>query len=664
VGNSNKLVGKAIFMSEHNGVLPTSKLIFPSVESLRDIHRRSLTDPEGFWRKIADELFWFEKTGPIFEETKDPPYGRWFTSWKTNLSYNCLDRHVRGASRHKVAYYWEAENGERRVITYYDLYREVNRFASALKSLGVGKGDTVTIYLPMIPELPISMLACARLGAIHSVIFAGFTSQSIVERVNDSQSKVVITSDGGFRRGRVIDLKSVVDVALEHTPSVQNVVVVKRAGNSVVMAQNRDHWYHDLISKAESHIEPVALEGVHPSYILYTSGTTGKPKGVTHSTAGYMLWCYFTQKVVFDVREDDVYWCAADIGWVTGHSYIVYGPLLSGVTSLMYEGAPDYPQPDRWWSLIEKYGVTILYTSPTAIRMHMKFGEEWAKKHDLSSLRLLGTVGEPINPEAWLWYYKNIGGQRCPIVDTWWQTETGGILITPQPGLHSIPLKPGSATLPLPGVDADVFNEEGRPAKAGEKGYIVIKKPWPGEFMTLWRDPEKFRNVYFTRFPGVYYPADYAMKDEDGYFWLLGRADEVLKVAGHRIGTIELEDVLISHPAVAESAVIGKPDPVKMQVPVAFVTLRPGYKPSEELKQELLNHVKRSFGAIAVPENIFFVEKLPKTRSAKIMRRIIGAVVQGKPVGDVTTLEDETSVEEAKRAYEEFRAQLKQAQTK
>ena len=644
-------------------ILPTTTMFFPenrpNLPKLEEIHRESMEKPDSFWRTAADELFWYEKDGPAFDEMAQPPYGRWFPRWKSNITYNSLDRHINSAKKNKVAFYWEGENGDKRTLTFNDLYEEVNKFASALKKLGVKKGDRITIYLPMIPELPISMLACLRLGAIHSVIFAGFTAQSVANRIADSKSKLVITADGSLRKGKTLDLKPIVDEALKQVTGVEKVVVVKRAKTQVNMERGRDLWYHELLSTGDKYVAPEPVEGIHPSFILYTSGTTGKPKGTTHSNGGYMTWAYYTQKAVFDVNDSDIYWCTADIGWITGHTYIVYGPLLRGVTSLMYEGAPDYPQPDRWWDLVEKYKVTIIYTSPTAIRMHMKFGEQWAQKHNLSSLRLLGSVGEPINPEAWIWYFKNIGHERTPIVDTWWQTETGGILISPQPGIVPIPLKPGSATLPIAGVDADVFSDNGSPAKAGEKGYIVIKRPWPGQFMTLWNDPEKFKQVYFTRFPGIYYPGDYAMRDNDGYFWLLGRADEVLKVAGHRIGTIELEDSLISHPAVAESAVIGKSDPVKMEVPVAFVVLRPGFAPSPELRKELSNHIRTTIGPIAVPETIYFVTKLPKTRSAKIMRRVMKAVVENRPIGDVTTLEDETSVEEMKGAYSGLQEEMK-----
>jgi acetyl-CoA synthetase len=643
-------------------ILPTTEVYFPqnraNIAVVREIHEKSLQDPESFWRKVADDLFWYDKKGPAFEAVDQPPYARWFPTWKTNISYNALDRNVAGPRKNKVALYWEGENGEKRKFTYNELYEEVNKFASGLKKLGVKKGDRVTIYLPMIPELPISMLACVRLGAIHSVIFAGFTASSVANRINDSQSKILITADGSFRKGKTIELKAIVDEAIKETKSIEKVIVVSRTKNQITMSPGRDFWYHDLVASGEKFVEPEKIDGSTPSFILYTSGTTGKPKGTTHSTGGYMTWAYYTQKAVFNVKDDDIYWCTADIGWITGHTYIVYGPLMAGVTSLMYEGTPDFPQPDRWWDLIERYKVTIIYTSPTAIRMHMKFGEQWALKHNLTSLRLLGTVGEPINPEAWRWYFKYIGHEKIQIVDTWWQTETGGILISPQPGIAPIPLKPGSATFPMAGVDADVFGESGSPTKAGEKGYVVIKRPWPGQFMTLWNDAEKFKQVYFTRFPGIYYPGDYAVRDDDSYFWLLGRADEVLKVAGHRIGTVELEDSLIQHPAVAESAVIGKSDPVKMEVPVAFVVLKQGYDPTSELRKQLSDHVRKTIGPIAVPETIYFVSKLPKTRSAKIMRRVVRAVVEGKPLGDVTTIEDETSVEEMKHAYGELQAEI------
>jgi len=643
-------------------------MIFPEtkagLKTLIEVHKESLKDPDSFWGKIANDLFWYKKNPQVFETLDQPPYGRWFSKWKSNMCYNALDRHMSGPRKNKIAYYWEGENGERRKFTYNDLYVEVNKFASALKKLGVKKGDRITIYLPMIPELPISMLAAVRLGAIHTVIFAGFTASAVANRANDSQSKIVITADGSFRRGKTIQLKPIVDEAIKQAPGIEKVIVVKRANNEITMNSGRDFWYHELIASAEKFVEPEQLEGTHPAFILYTSGTTGKPKGTTHSTGGYMTYAYYTQKAVFDVKENDVYWCTADIGWITGHTYIVYGPLVAGVTSVMYEGTPDYPAADRWWKLVEDYKVTIIYTSPTAIRMHMKFGEQWAQKHNLTSLRLLGTVGEPINPEAWYWYFKNIGREKTQIVDTWWQTETGGILISPQPGVVKIPLKAGSATLPIAGVEPDVFDETGQPVKAGERGYLVIRRPWPGQMMTLWNDAEKLKQVYYSRFPGIYYAGDYAMKDDDGYFWLLGRADEVLKVAGHRLGTIELEDALIFHPAVAESAVIGKSDPVKMEVPVAFIVLKPGHEPSEQLRKELSQHVRNTIGPIAVPDAIYFVSKLPKTRSAKIMRRVVRAVVEGKPIGDITTLEDDTSVSEMKNAYADLQAEISKGSSK
>ena len=621
-------------------IIPTNKYL--------EFYKRSLEDGEKFWSEVASELVWFRTWDKVLEW--DPPFAKWFVGGRLNASYNTVDRHVKGWRKNKAAIIWEGEPGDRRVLTYADLYREVNRFASVLLKLGVKTGDRVAIYMPMVPELPIAMLAAARIGATFTVVFSGFSSSALADRIRDSEAKVLITADGGYRRGRVIQLKEIADEALKNCPTIEHVVVYRRVGREIPMKEGRDHWWHELMKDAERYVEPVSLESTHPLYILYTSGTTGKPKGVVHSTGGYLVYVYATQRWVFDVRDDDVYWCTADIGWVTGHSYIVFGPLTNGVTSVMYEGAPDYPAPDRWWEIVERYGVTILYTTPTAIRALMKFGEEYPRRHDLSTLRLLGTVGEPINPAAWHWYYNVIGGGRCPIVDTWWQTETGGILISPAPNIGLVPLKPGSATYPLPGIEADVVDEQGKPAKLGEKGYLVIKRPWPGMLMTLYKDPERYKQVYWSRFPGIYYPGDYAMRDKDGYFWLLGRADEVLKVAGHRLGTIEIEDALISHPAVAEAAVAGRPDPVKGEAIIAFVTLKQGHKPSEELTKELREHVRRVIGPIATPEEIHFVSMLPKTRSGKIMRRVIKAVATGAEIGDVTTLEDEASVEEVKEA--------------
>ncbi|MCI4365719.1 MAG: acetate--CoA ligase [Thermoplasmata archaeon] len=638
--------------------LPTMSHISPGIERVLEINRRALADPDEFWGKVASELYFAQRVGPAFERMDDPPFGRWFPRWKTNLSYNCLDRWIGTDLQHKVALHWEGEPGDRRTFTYLQLWKEVNRFASVLQDLGVGEGDRVTIYLPMIPEAIIAMLATVRLGAVHSVVFGGFATQALADRINDSKSKVLVTADGGWRRGKIVDLKGLVDPALLQTPTIERVVVVKRTGQPVEMDADRDRWYHEVAPTKETKVAPVMVEGPHPSFLLYTSGTTGRPKGACHSTAGYMVWLYYTTQAVFDLSPKDLFWCTADIGWVTGHSYITYGPALRGGTMLMYEGAPDFPSPDRWWELIERYGVSILYTSPTAIRGFMRRGDEGPKRHDLSSLRILGSVGEPINPEAWRWYYEHIGARRCPIVDTWWQTETGGIMIAPQLGLARYALKPGSATLPIAGVDAVVVDEQGRRVPPGERGFLTIQHPWPGEFTTLWGDPERFAQVYFSRFPGVYYAADFAMQDADGYFWLLGRADEVMKVAGHRISTTELEHILLLHPAVAESAVIGRSDAVKFEVPVACIILKPGVPPSSQLREELLLHVRTNMGPIAVPGQIYFVEKLPKTRSAKIMRRLIRDVVEERPLGDVTTLEDETSVEEAKRAYLELKSEL------
>ncbi len=646
---------------EERSVLPTDKSISFGVKRIESMREMSFENPEGFWTGIAEELFWFEKKGRIFSKAEEPPYGSWFENWKTNLCYNAVDRWAHSPRRNKVAFFWEGEPGDRRVITYAELHSDVNRMASALSELGVRAGDRITLYMPMIPELIISMLATVRLGAIHSVVFGGFTSQSLSDRINDSGSKLLITADGGWRRGKIIELKKIADEALGNSSPVEKVIVVRRTGHGVTMDPHRDIWYHDTCSRQTKKTDIEAVPGPHPSYILYTSGTTGKPKGAVHSTGGYMLWSYYTFKSVFDISEEDVFWCTADIGWVTGHTYVVYGPLLNGATSLIYEGAPDFPEQDRWWSLVERYGVSILYTAPTAIRSFMKAGDSWPGKHDLSSLRLLGTVGEPINPEAWQWYYRTIGRGRCPVVDTWWQTETGGIMISAQPGNGETPLKPGSATVPLPGVDACVVDEKGVPVGAGEKGFLAIRRPWPGQFMTLWGDRERFESVYFSRFKGMYYAADYAMQDSDGYFWLLGRADEVLKIAGHRIGTIELEDTLIMHPAVAESAVIGRSDAIKGETAVAFVILKQGHAPTQELRKELSNHVRSHMGPIAVPSSLYFVDRLPKTRSGKIMRRVIRAVVEEKSIGDVSTLEDSASVDEANRAYIELKEQIERA---
>jgi len=534
------------------------------------------------------------------------------------------------------------------------VWREVNRFANVLKGLGVNRGDRVTIYMPMIPELPIAMLACARIGAIHSVIFGGFSAKAIQDRAEDSHSEVLVTADGGYRRGTVVPLKKTVDAAIEDLPFVRHVVVCQRTKEPVSMKEGRDLWWHTAIADVDDFCEPEPMDANDPLFILYTSGTTGRPKGVVHSTGGYLVGVATTHRLIFDLKEDDLYWCTADIGWVTGHSYIVYGPLANGATTFMYEGAPDWPKPDRFWELVESYGITILYTAPTAIRAFMRWGDEWPKKHDLSSLRLLGTVGEPINPEAWRWYHKTIGGGRCPIVDTWWQTETGMILITPMPGLTT--LKPGSATFPFPGVSAEVVDEKGDPIPVNKGGFLVISKPWPAMLMTLYKDPKRYQQVYWSQIPGKYFTGDGARIDEDGCFWLMGRIDDVINVAGHRIGTMEVESALVSHPKVAEAAVVGRPDPLKGQVLVAYVVLKGGEATSDSLRQELREHVRREIGAIAAPEEVYITDKLPKTRSGKIMRRVIRSLVSGQEIGDTTTLEDPGAVDEVRKWLAEVEA--------
>jgi acetyl-CoA synthetase len=645
-----RIIGGDEAMSELS--LPFESKYLP-LKKFYDVYRRSMEETEEFWAERARQLDWVRTWDKVLEW--EPPFARWFVGGRLNASYECVDRHVKTWRRSKVAIYWEGEPGDVRALSYARLFSEVNKCASVLKNCGVGKGDKVALYLPMIPELPVFMLACARIGAPHTVIFSGFSAQALADRVNDVQAKVLVTADGGFRRGKVLPLKNIVDEAMSMCPSVEKTIVVKRANAAVSMTPSRDLWLHDLLEKAEPFVEPEPVESNHPLYILYTSGTTGKPKGIVHGTGGYLVWNYSTYKWVFDIREESVYWCSADVGWVTGHSSIVYAPLAHGAAIVLYEGAPDYPTIERWWDIIEKYGVTIFYTSPTAIRMFMGHGEEIPKKHDLGSLELLGSVGEPINPEAWLWFYRHIGGERCPIVDTWWQTETGGIMISPAPGIECVPLKPGSATLPLPGVDADVVNEKGKPVPSGERGLLVIKKPWPGMLIGIYGNPERYKQSYWSRFPGVYYTGDYAVKDKDGYFWVLGRADEVLKVAGHRIGTAELEDAAVSHPQVAEAAVASKPHPVKGESIVIFVVLKEGVSSSPALKKDLAKHMRDMVGPIAAPDEVYFVTKLPKTRSGKIMRRILKAVATDADIGDLTTLEDETSVEEIIKTYHELK---------
>ncbi len=599
------------------------------------IYQRAAADPERFWAEQAERIDWDRKWDRVMEW--NPPWVQWFTGAKLNVAYNCLDRHVESDGGGKVAYYWEGEPGDDRVITYAELHAEVCRFANGLKSLGVRKGDRVAIYLGMIPELPVAMLACARLGAAHSVVFGGFSAEALKDRINDAEARVLITADGAYRRGQEVALKANAEEALKDCPTIEHVVTVKRTGSDHPFVEGRDVWYHDLVPSQSDECPPEPMDAEDILYILYTSGTTGKPKGIVHTTGGYLVGCATTHRYIFDIHADDVYWCAADIGWVTGHSYIVYGPLANHTTGVIYEGAPDWPDRDRLWSIVEKRRVNILYTAPTAIRSFMRWGPEFPQKHDLSSLRLLGTVGEPINPEAWVWYWKYIGTERCPIVDTWWQTETGHILITPLPGITS--LKPGSATRPFPGIEADVYDERGRSVPAGQGGYLVLTRPWPGMFRTIYKDPDRYVQTYFARYGDeVYLAGDGAKRDEAGYFWLLGRIDDVMNVAGHRISTYEVESALVDNPKVAEAAVVAKTDPVVGQAITAFVTLKGDQQPSDEVAAELREHVAKVIGKIARPHHIIFSDDLPKTRSGKIMRRLLRDVAEGRELGDVTTL--------------------------
>jgi acetyl-CoA synthetase len=614
-----------------------------------EMYRRAASDPESFWAEWARKLEWFEPWQRVLDW--DAPHAKWFVGGKLNASYNCLDRHLGGWRRNKAALIWEGEPGDVRTYTYWDLHREVSRFANVLTSLGVGKGDRVAIYLPMIPEAAIAMLACARIGAPHSVVFGGFSAESLRDRIIDAEARLLVTADGGYRRGRVVPLKEAADRALEETPSIDHVVVVRRGAGlhvPVHMKEGRDHWYDDLMEDALHDCPPEPVDAEDLLFILYTSGTTGKPKGVVHTTGGYMTHVTATTNLVFDLKEDDVYWCTADVGWVTGHSYIVYGPLSNGATVMMYEGAPDWPDRGRFWQLIEKYGITILYTAPTAIRAFMRWGTDWPAQYDMRTLRLLGTVGEPINPEAWMWYHEHIGGGRCPVVDTWWQTETGGIMITPLPGITET--KPGSATVAFPGIEAEVLTAEGSSAGAG---YLAIMKPWPGMLRTIWGDDERFRATYWARWDGIYFPGDGAKRDDDGYFWILGRVDDVLNVAGHRIGTMEVESALVDHKSVAEAAVVGRADELKGQAIAAFVTVKEGVATTELLKQELREHVAHKIGAIARPDDILFAADLPKTRSGKIMRRLLRDIAEGRALGDTTTLADPAVVAMLKSEYED-----------
>ena len=610
-----------------------------SLEEYERIYKESIEEPEKFWGRVARELYWFKPWHKVLEW--NVPWAKWFIGGQINLSYNCLDRHVQTWRKNKAALVWEGEPGEIRILTYQQLLREVEKFANVLKSLGVRKGDRVAIYMGMAPELPIAMLACARIGAPHTVVFGGFSSNALVDRIHDSQAVAVITQDGTYRRGSEVKLYPAVEEALKSCPSVKHVVVYKRTGSAINMHAGRDHWWHELMAAADDNCPAEPVDAEHPLYILYTSGTTGKPKGVVHTTGGYSVGTYLTTKWVFDLRDEDTYWCTADIGWVTGHSYIVYGPLQNGATSVMYEGAPNYPEPDRFWEIIDRHQVNIFYTAPTAIRTFIKWGEQWPRKHKLTSLRLLGTVGEPINPEAWMWYRDVIGHDRCPIVDTWWQTETGMMMITPIPG--AIATKPGSATRPFFGVAPEVVTIDGHPVPEGSGGFLIIRKPWPAMLRTVYGDPDRYVRQYWSQIPGAYFTGDGARRDKDGYYWVMGRVDDVINVSGHRLSTMEVESALVAHDKVAEAAVVGRPDDVKGQAISAFVTLEQGHTPSPELKEELRQWVAKEIGSLAKPDDIRFTDVLPKTRSGKIMRRLLRELASsGEVKGDVTTLEDLT----------------------
>ena len=638
-------------LTENRAFPPSDE--FRAQANVRDaaVYEEAARDPEGFWANFARELEWSTPWTRVLDW--NPPHAKWFVGGTINASVNCLDRHVRTARRNKAAIIWEGEPGDRRTLTYFDLHREVCQFANVLKSLGVARGDRVAIYLPLIPELAIAMLACARIGAVHSVVFGGFSAESLRDRSNDAQARLLITADGGFRRGGVVALKKVADEALAETPSIEHVVVVRRGQSDipVTMVEGRDHWYHELMAHAPSSCPPEPMDAEDMLYILYTSGTTGKPKGIVHTTGGYLVGTYATTKWVFDLKEDDVYWCTADIGWVTGHSYVVYGPLANGATVVMYEGAPDWPQKDRFWSIVARHGVTIFYTAPTAIRAFMRWGTEWPKQHDLSSLRLLGSVGEPINPEAWVWYHLHIGGERCPVVDTWWQTETGAIMITPLPGITAT--KPGSATRPFPGISAEVLTDKAERVSVGG-GVLALTRPWPSMLRGIYGDPDRYARQYWSRWTSdLYFTGDGAKRDEDGYYWLLGRVDDVLNVAGHRIGTMEVESALVDHQQVAEAAVVGRAHDLKGQAIAAFVTMKEGVRLSEALADELKKHVAHKIGAIARPDDVIFTADLPKTRSGKIMRRLLRDIAEGKTLGDTTTLADPGVVQKLKDQYED-----------
>lgn len=638
-------------LQEERRFAPSSEFAAHANVKDRRPYDRARTDLEGFWAEQAEQFEWVQKWDKVLQW--DAPWAKWFVGGKLNASVNCVDRHVRTWRRNKAAIIWEGEPGDERVLTYADLHREVSKFANVLRALGVRYGDTVTLYMGMVAELPIAMLACARIGAAHNVVFGGFSAESLRGRIQDCGSRVVVTCDGAYRRGSIVPLKRNVDEALLQCPDVHAVIIVRRVGEAAAIhfQEGRDHWYHALMDDAKRVCPPEACDSENLLYLLYTSGTTGKPKGIVHTTGGYIVGTAVTHKWIFDLKEEDVYWCTADIGWVTGHSYVVYGPLANGATVVMYEGAPDWPEKDRFWRICEKYGVTVLYTAPTAIRTFMRWGEEWPARRDLSSLRLLGTVGEPINPEAWIWYHEVIGQRRCPIVDTWWQTETGMILITPLPGITET--RPGSATFPFPGVDAEVVDSTGAPIQPGTSaGYLVLNRPWPAMLRGIYNDPERYVAQYWSRFPGRYFTGDGAKQDKDGYFWLLGRVDDVMNVAGHRISTMEVESALVDHPDVAEAAVIGKHHEVKGQVVSAFVTLKMGVSHTLERADDLKEHVARKIGSIARPEEIHFTADLPKTRSGKIMRRLLRDIAEGRVLGDTTTLADPVVVAQLKDKYE------------
>ncbi|MBA2752739.1 MAG: acetate--CoA ligase [Actinobacteria bacterium] len=631
------------FYLENRTFEPSSDFRERALVADREMYDRAEHDWEGFWaQQAADLLDWFDPWDTILDWKL--PFARWFIGGTLNVSHNCLDRHVAAGRGDRVAFHWEGEPGDTRTITYAALLDEVERFANVLESLGVTRGDRVAIYMPMIPELPVAMLACTRIGAVHSVVFGGFSSDALRDRIVDAEAKVLVTADGGWRKGAAVPLKANADAALEETPSIDHAVVVRRTEADVEMRAGRDLWWHELMEGAEPHRAPEPMASEDLLYLLYTSGTTAKPKGIMHTTGGYLTQVAFTHKYVFDLHpEEDVYWCAADIGWVTGHSYIVYGPLANGATGVLYEGSPDFPSRDRWWSIVEKYGVTILYTAPTAVRTFMKWGTEEPEKHDLSSLRLLGSVGEPINPEAWMWYFEHIGGRRCPVVDTWWQTETGAIMISPLPGVTT--LKPGSATTPLPGIGAEVVDDAGRQVSEGG-GYVTLTRPWPSMLRGIYGDPVRYRDTYWSRFEGRYFAGDGARIDDDGYFWFMGRVDDVMNVSGHRVSTTEVESALVDHPSVAEAAVVGAKDATTGQAIIAYVTLKGGYETSEEHGQSLRRHCATKIGPIARPKTIVFTDDLPKTRSGKIMRRLLRDVAEGRDLGDTTTLADPSVVEE------------------